>query len=451
MKTQVGCDGDVVIRNRPGFEKLSFFFPILQAKRLFDKHQPTIGEVLALDQCHPSLTYKDMCAHNGQPYTEQQMDSLKHCMKEVDNLGTFFVDFMDILSLGASRGRYIPTDCLESLILASLKWQQEDRLRSLYFFLQQDLGLRPLGNLGKSMLSQLLEACISSLKAIVSERAGSSSSSSSECHPCPTACLLLTQFITMALLQSLGDPIECHLPLILRVLKHQTLVKLIDVTFLVTNSRLCQDFTVLSAIQQQLLVLLCLPLATSQHHGMVNHISQEFANHLLRIQSSESKRNLLLQIPSEFLRENLLERLLEVEFSLHPSASHFEKTSSMQNNPMSLSKFCCVHLCRVPYHPSLGEPGNVAYFLSLLCYLLQSHILRLTGSLPVTLPGLEYTVPQRTCNSDELQASLASVKPHIAGLVDRISEDGRLLTSLVQPECWMYLQLLGNLTELVVC
>lgn len=409
-----------------------------------------ISELLAIDQCHPSLRYRDTCAHNGHPYTEQQMDSLELCLKKIDNLGSFCIDFMDILSLGACRGRYIPAECLEAVVQASLSWQQEDHLHSLYFYLQQDLGLRPLGSLGKSALSHMLEVCITSLITI-SQEAGSSPTND-ESPTSPTACLLLMQYIATALLLSLGDLTGCHLPLIQRVLKQRTLVKLVDVLFLVTNNTLCREFTVFSAIQQQLLALLCLPLATTQHKSLVNHISHEFANRLLHVQSWESKRHLLLQVPSDLLRENLLERLLEVEFLLHPSASHFENTSSMQHSSMSLSKFCCVHLCRVPYQPSSGEPGNVTYFMSLLCYLLQSHILCLTGSPPVTLPGLESSTPRGTCSSDELQASLASVKPHIAGLVDRISEDERLLTSLIQPECWMYLQLLGNLTEPgVVC
>ncbi len=213
--------------------------------------------------------------------------------------------------------------------------------------------------------------------------------------------------------------------------------KIIQMIVLVSKNTNLQGVVITyNELLDDLFLLLCVPLSVkSSSHVVAQSIGFVFEEQLRGVKSLDVRRHLLQLIPSVLLKEIVLDIHLENEFKYHRPDVTGVQTS--QDEPMSLNKFCWIHLCRMPYYPN-GSLHDLSFFLYLLYSLLESHLLL------VTLSSKPTQVPH------DLSMVLESMKPHVAGLVDRLSEDEVLLARLVSPCCWSDIQKLSSVIDTVI-
>ena len=211
--------------------------------------------------------------------------------------------------------------------------------------------------------------------------------------------------------------------------------KIIQMIILVAKNTNIQGLVITyNELLDDLFLLFCVPLSLkSSSHEVAQSIAFAFEEQLRGVESLDVRRHLLQLIPSMLLKEIVLDMHLENEFKYHRSDVTGIQTS--QDEPMSLNKFCWIHLCRMPYYPN-GSLHDLSFFLYLLYSLLESHLLLVTN--------------QSSQPTHDLSVVLDSLKPHVAGLVDRLSEDEVLLARLVTPCCWGDIQKLSSVIDTVI-
>lgn len=398
----------------------------------------------------------DADAGDGRPYSQEKLDPLRLSVQTINSPGRFIGDFFDILNVGVNGGSYIPSDLIVTIIRAALYWRNEQHCLRLFQLLQQDLRLRKTVKFRhfKELLAMCLDAVEDCMKPVPS-------SSSPPLLPSLRAVELALQYVISVLQKDLiqhcmeqGKELE-RKTLVERI-KWTTLERTIQVLFSLVHSQLSERGPTqqLDGLVRELMTVLCLPLHLPSHHTtpqcleLMQKVAMNFSLLLSKVPSLAMRQLLLRKLPSVYLRQIVIDYHLEMEFTLHSSAAHFHNTVSYRNSEMSLNKFCCVHLCRVPYRHS-GELHSPAFFLFLLCTLLQSHLKLLMG-FPMVFQPVSYHTPSQPAThlNEELSVCLLSIKPHIERLVDRLSEDENLLATITEQDCWMYLQLLVKMTDL---
>lgn len=392
----------------------------------------------------------------GRPCTQEKLDPLRLC---VQNIGSFIGDLFDMLNTAVNGGYYLPSEQILAIINAALFWTREEHCHRLFQLLQHDLRLRPAVKL--KLLKELLTTCLDATEDYTNP--SPLSSFSAPVHSL-TAVELTLHYVISALQKDLmqhckeEEGEQGRKCLIERVISWSCLQHVMKVMFSLVDCQLTEPTHPLtqqmSRLVRELMTLLCLPLlppsldTKPQRLELVDKVAFSFSVSLGKVWSLTMRQQLLHQLPSVYLQQTVIDYHLETEFRLHTSAAHFHNTESFRNSAMSLSKLCCVHLCRVPYNHS-GDLHSPAFFLFLLCTLLQSHLKFLLG-FPMVCQPLSFACPssqQSPQLSEELSACLVSVKPHIERLVDRLSEDERLLATITDQECWTFLQLLVKMTE----
>ena len=384
-----------------------------------------------------------LTAPTGQPYSVLQCDSLDLCIEAIDSTGRFKDDFFDMLSIGINRGCFLPSKVLLTVISKALYWQQKDHSYRLFDLLSYDLRLRK--PLKLKHLKNLIDSCLDAI-------AGYSSSTSSPSIPAITLAL---QYIICVFHKDIAQQFtekedkEEERKYLVEKIKWTTFEHTIQLLFELVQNHV-SDYAVdqqISTLVNKLLVLICVPLLSPfrlRVIDLVNKIALSISMSLNEVLSVG--KLLLMQIPSVYLQQTVIDYYLEREYILHSSAAHFQNTESYRDSVMSLNKFCCVHLCRLPYTHS-KKLHSPAFFLFLLCSLLKSHIKLLIGY-PTVMLGPSSS-SQCTLNfSEELSVCLNSIKPHIEKLVERLSEDENLIAVITDPDCWIYLQLMVDMTNL---
>lgn len=389
-----------------------------------------------------SLQMINQCIQ-GQPYTVTERDHLDLIMEDI---GTFMTDLFDVISAALSRHHYIEAMCIHKLLSLSLLWTSEKCIHRLYFLLQQDLQIQPYKP--NEYFVEDLHSTVDKLNKLL--RTHSKTSSSSEVDSLSISSLLPLQLSLNYLVNVLtryvkSVSIDCNQHLIKKTTEWSFLRQIIRLIFKTSKDKILKNMNIylLKAIEQDSYILLCLHLhGDNIQRDLIKRIAFYFEEQLRTISSLDKRISILQSIPSDLMKEVVIDVHLENEFTLHPSACNFNKTEELQGSSFSLIKFCCVHLCRIPYYCS-GEVHDLSYFLFLLCTLFQSHLYLLTGGPPTLSPPIHtkftYYIPE------DFESILESIRPHVAGLVDRLSEDEVLLAQLVSSDCWTYVQLMTNL------
>ena len=381
----------------------------------------------------------------GQPYSVLQRDSLDLCIEAIDSTGRFKDDFFDMLSIGINRGCFLPSEILLNVISKALYWQQEDHCYRLFNLLSYDLRLRK--PLKLKYLKNLIDSCLDAITNYLS-------TSSSTMIPAVTLAL---QYIICVFHKDIAlhciekESKEEGSKYLVEKIKWSTFEHTIQLLFELVQHPLSDYGTNLSisALVNELLALICVPLLSPFRMrviDLVNKVALSISMSLNEVPSLATRKLLLVQLPSLYLQQTVIDYYLEREYILHSSAAHFQNTESYRDSVMSLNKFCCVHLCRLPYTHS-RELHSPAFFLFLLCSLLKSHIKLLIGCPTVVLDSLSSS-NCTTHFSEELSVCLNSIKPHVEKLVERLSEDEHLIAVITDPDCWMYLQLMVDMTSL---
>ena len=388
----------------------------------------------------------------SRPYTQEKLESLRLC---VQNIGSFTGDLFDIMNTAINSGNYLPPDQILTIINSALYWTRDEHCHHLFQLLQHDLSLRPA--LKFKMLRVLLSTCL-----YAAEDCTKPVKHSSSVLPSLTAVELSLQYIISALQKDLMqhcNEAEGEQSLIEKVIKWTCLQQVMEVLFSLVQCQLAEpnhpQVQQMGRVVRELMALLCLPLllpfplSNPRRLQLMKEVAFKFSECLGKVGSLPMRQQLLHQLPSVYLQQNVIDYHLETEFRLHTSAAHFQNTESLRDSAMSLSKLCCVHLCRVPYSHS-GDLHSLAFFLFLLCTLLQSHLKFLMGFPMVSWPLPYSCSSSQQCPhlSEELSVCLVSVKPHIERLVDRLSEDEKLLANITEQDSWTFLQLLVRMTDL---
>ena len=126
-------------------------------------------------------------------------------------------------------------------------------------------------------------------------------------------------------------------------------------------------------------------------------------------------------LPSNPLKELIIDIMLDTKFSLHRSVN--ETPSELP----SLNKTLTVHFAKLPDPAAGGLWSDCGYFLMLLSYILQCNMMTL----------------ETVCENDRARSAIRSA---LQRLTEQLSEDARLFSQLTKPVCWFYLQFVTSLT-----
>ena len=373
------------------------------------------------------------------------MDS---CLK--DNL--LICNLFGIIQSGTNRGCYIPENILNDILSKTTEfWRHTSYVKEIYKLLSLDLKFRPAGISKHNSTEETMIVTIYELKQKATNDSLLFLSSSSDFILLQLKFHYLVQVLLAIQDQKKSNCNENHQTTFhfIKLLKRTTLTHIISLLSII-NEHISESLSVqsITELYEDLQTVICLPF----EHCINSVIKVELdeivfclVEELIHMKITKLKMSLLQVLPSHLLVEKTIDLLLEKEFCFHSSADDFSNTILYQNSESSLSKFCCVHLCRVPYKLN-GEFGNSVYFLFLLCSLFKELLLRETNEF------LSMSYSNDDVREDavlKFQGIVNSVQSHIPHFIDRLMEDEMVMNELVQQKCWMYLQLLNAMTNTV--
>ena len=346
-------------------------------------------------------------------------------------------NYLGLLQEIILHGSHIPSEELSTLLEHVLKLSKEEDIKKVNYLLQQDLLLQEKIDVSGETLWTIIEKCLETLE---------------ESHSSAVSRLrseVVLSYVFGLLFKDLngktGEPGDSLVEKMLSLRnKWSNLTKLLHLLCSTIERESEKDLLDL------LMSLVSLPLLTCRQldrRELATRLAREISNRLGGLSSTEKKRQLLLSIPSDYLRERVIRIHLKTNFVLHSSIT--QDPESYHEDDVSLSHISQVHLNRVPY--SRNGVLDLTYFLMLLCYLIQSHVRCLQGVPILTYLGDDVPTQWRNfplMSEEELQVSLLSLSPQVLSLSERLTMDETLLTALTSGENWMYLQLLQSLTGL---
>ena len=377
-------------------------------------------------------------------YTSIQKQRLDIILEQlIDNGNQCFVnDLFDLLEYSVTQCKYISQDSIPKLLKLSEAWNRR-KIHLLHRILRQDLRIRP-NEFNSTMVDELFR-CVDSCLQLTRQVHNNHSKGGTKFQAVQLALNYFVEVLTKYS-SSLSINVVSSYPMLYRTTKWPFYSKIIKSIFNISHlaKQDSNDSIYYHNLQNDLFMLLCAPMCSSNSpKEIAQTISFCFEVQLREMPSISDRRRIIELIPSCCLKEKIIDIHLTEEFSFHPSMTVLDDDST---KPFGLNKFCFVHLCRMPYYRN-GTLHDLSYFLFLLYSLLENHLLLATGIQPLS----PYSpLKQQSASNDELQSVLDSIKPHVAGLIDRLSEDEVLLTQLVESCCWSEIQRLSNIIDTVM-
>ena len=380
-------------------------------------------------------------APGGQPYDDFQREVLSDVLAH-ETSGLCLNDFLNILDSGITRNRYIPGAELLTIIRRCYDWQVDCATASVFALLLKDLAIRPIQS---GDLVEIFDFCV--------EKFGSILSPHSSNNVFLTPVHLTLQYLEKALVLCQKKP--RIIASFYKDLGRCGMSQLVTLVVQVVNHihRLSSPSGDLGIdILAHLQLLTCLGLCSceseEEREELALSIATAFSSQISQLQSLDKMKMLFDSLPSDLVREKVLDIYLDKEYVLHSSTTQFKKTEQFSGSGSSLAKFCCVHLCRTPYLHS-GELHNPSYFIHLLASLLQSILSLKMGGPFLSSPQLECSAHKALSSTDKSLRTQETLRSHITHLIDRLSEDEIILSYLGDHQCWSYLALLGNLPDIL--
>ena len=356
---------------------------------------------------------------------EGDLENYLHTVERLVNLGWFF-----------------PTAKLDEVFRLMWRCKSKHAIKKMHFFLQQDIALRTDTHMKSSHFWRKLQKCLDAIK------------SNRKVLIASVQLSYLLKFLIKNLDDSKLEPKESLVEQLLSSKKTLNITNILDATF----SHQERDVSPTVGVQcpiQSLLTMLCLPLLTSDPSSrseLRTKLAREIAMRLDRLQPDSLQYQLITIIPSNYLKEKVLDFVLERNFRLSPQSA--DVTRTFADDSVSFAKIASVHLHREARHPN-GSPHSLSSFLQLLTALIQAHIVSESGSQPLVsivpsspsqpLPN-EFTT-RNTRDDDQLRQNLLDLHAGVLQLTERLSQDDQHFIELTEPSTWFHLQLLSLITS----
>ena len=398
-----------------------------------------------------TTTHKPFSTHEVNVFVENYMSSAN--LHKVGNNNA--LNYLSVVEKLVSQGAYIPTHLLKQVLTQVQRACDEEFVRRMYAILSHDLAIRANTDVPKEEV--VWEAMEQSLSTLQRHLVSQDNTPPVNVFAAETVLNYLFGLLVKDLNSRIENPSTSLVKKTLSLRsKWSRIIKVLDVLFSVyQNSRGVSSHPGVPDMREVLLAMICLPLLTCEdidRKEMALRLARELSERLETLGSTERKRELLLAIPSDYLRERVISIHLNRNFVMRPSADL--SSDFTQSDEVSLATIGLVHLSRMPYNHS-NTPQDLSFFLLLLCHLLQSHLHTLhacpilsflTPSLTTDLPPSWQSLPS-PLSREELQASLLSICHPVQTLMFRLLEDPVFLCEVTMPTNWLYLQLLTSLTE----
>ena len=363
--------------------------------------------------------YAEMVSKGG------DLENYLHTVERLVNLGWFF-----------------PTAKLEEVFRLMWRCNSEHAIKKMHFFLQQDIALRTDTHMKSSHFWHKLQKCLSAIK------------SNSKVLIASIQLSYLLKFLIKNLDNNKLEPKTSLVEQLLSSKKTLNIANILDAIF----SRQERAVSPIIGVQcpiQSLLMMLCLPLLTSDPSSrseLRTKLAREIAMRLDQLQPDTLQYQLITIIPSNYLKEKVLDFVLERNFALSPQSADVARTFT--DDSVSFAKIASVHLHREVRHPN-NSSHSLSFFLQLLTALIQAHIVSESGSQPLVslvpssppqpLPN-EFTT-SNCRDDDQLRQNLLDLHAGVFQLTERLSQDDQHISELTEPSTWFHLQLLSLITS----
>ena len=408
--------------------------------------------MVSLPYCDATTTHKPISPHEVNVFVRNYMSSAN-----LHRAGSYnALNYLSVVEKLVSQGAYIPTHLLKQVLSQVQQACDEEFVRRMYAILSHDLAIRSNRDIPKEEV--VWEAMEQSLNTLQRHLVSQDNTPQVNVFAAETVLNYLFGLLVKDLNSRIENPSTSLVKKTLSLRsKWSRIIKVLDVLFSVyQNSRGVSSHPGVPDVREVLLAMICLPLLTCEdidRKEMALRLARELSERLETLGSTERKRELLLAIPSDYLRERMISIHLNRNFVMRPSTN--SSSDLTQSDNVSLATIGLVHLSRVPYNHS-NTPQDLGFFLFLLCHLLQSHLHTLhacpilsfltPSSLTTNLPPSWLSLPS-PLSREELRASLLSICHPVQTLMFRLLEDPVFLCEITVPTNWLYLQLLTSLTE----
>ena len=346
-----------------------------------------------------------------------------------------------------NQGFFFPTSKLSEVFQFMWKCCYDYAIKKLHFCLQQDISLRGDTSMKSYHFWIKLQKCLNAL------------ASNKRVLVASVQLSYLLSFLIKNLEANKHDPRSSLVEQLLSAKNMSNISAIIEVIFSLDMG--CVDSGTLlptPAPVDCLLAMICLPLLTCNPSTRVElrtKVARQFAMKLDGLNSHVAQYQLISAIPSNYLKEKVLDFVLERNFIV--CAQSGAATQAFADNVVSFAKITKLHFHRLPQHPN-GSPQSLSFLLQLLTALIQTHLMTATGSQPLVslLPSSPSLSDQFVVNSIEssqlmdkskVREELLEMHSSVLRFTDRLSQDNQYFIELTEPTTWFQLQLLSLITS----
>ena len=421
--------------------------------RLYDSPSTSSsGQVLARE-CH----CQDMSAWGGgrlayscdltscRPFDKFSQGHLEN-YAEMISKGSDLENYLQILEQLVNQGLFIPTKKIDEVFRVMRKCNNDQAIKGFHFCLQQDVSIRTDASMKSSEFWSKLQKCLDALR------------SNRKVLVASVQLSYLSKFLVKNLDANKDEPRSSLVEQLLSSKKSLNISSILDVIFSLqartadgVTSSVSGDLCPLRCLME----MICLPLLTcdpSSRPELRTKLAREFAMRLGQLAPCSSQLQLINGIPSNYLKEKVLDFVLERKFPLPPNSSAVD--AKFSDNDVSIVKITAVHLHRRPD----TSPHSLSFFLSLLTSLIQTHLLTVSGSQPLVslLPSSSPLLTKQllatnglpsTMEGGAVQEALFDMYTGVLQLTERLTQDERYIEEMTEPTTWFQLQLLSLITS----
>lgn len=393
------------------------------------EHEPAITPIAPTHECS-----------SYPPFHEERLECILKSVDEVSNQA-FLIDLLDFLQQCTNQCNIIKVDKIVKVLRLMESVKSDRFISSFHRILRQDLRLRPafISTELTDELKRYLNLCLQHMR-------GNGSQSL-------LALQLALGYLTEVLMCWISHNSTAASTTSIQLSQQLSFAtkwpffgKVIDLVFSIAKSlepvvpEHPEHLLLYHNLLADLNKLLCLPFAVDS--TIVQSVAVTFEVKLSDPTYSNTVRRCVINnVQSVLLKRYIIDIHLDKEFKLQAPVSE-----ALQNEPFNLSKFCCIHLCRLPLNREGNAQYDLSYFVFLLYTLIESHLLLITGIQPVSC-----VTPTKKMKDipKGFKYMVESMRPHIVGLVDRISENEVLLLELSESGCWNDIQNLSRIIDVV--